>query len=170
MREDLNNSLLKQKMAEKEVKAEMTKNNKQPKKGILPLRSLRQKKNVESHTEGKQPKVATVKAETKDALISPQKARLVADLVRGMKVTAALDILALTQKKAAGIIRKVILAGVANAETNRGLDKKDLVLSRILVDEGVKFPRYRIVSRGQGHRYIKRRSRIRVELTQKNNR
>ena len=108
-----------------------------------------------------------VRAGMKDALISPQKGRLVADLIRGMPAVRALDVLALTQKKAALIMRKVLVSAVANAQQNAGLDKKDLVISRILVDEGVKFPRYRIVSRGRGHRYVRRRSRIIIELTVK---
>lgn len=109
----------------------------------------------------------TVHAEMKDALSSPQKARLVADLVRGMNALKALDVLSLTQKKAAVSLRKVIVAGIASAQHDYGMDKKELVISRILIDEGVKFPRYRIVSRGRGHRYVRRRSRLIVELTTK---
>lgn len=105
------------------------------------------------------------RAELKDALISPQKGRLVANLVRGMKALHALDVLSLTRKKAAVMFRKAIGSAVASAENNFGMDKKDLVISRIFVDEGVKFPRYRIVSRGRGHQYTRRRSRVVVELT-----
>jgi large subunit ribosomal protein L22 len=106
-----------------------------------------------------------VRAELKDAMISPQKGRLVADLVRGMTALRAIDVLSLTQKKAALMFRKVITSAMASAQNNFGMDKKELVISRIFVDEGVKFPRYRIVSRGRGHRYVRRRSRIIVELT-----
>ena len=128
---------------------------------------------VKSRVEKPQAEVATAKKERivragmKDALISPQKGRLVADLIRGMPAVRALDVLTLTQKKAALIVRKVLASAVANAQQNGGIDKKDLVISRILVDEGVKFPRYRIVSRGRGHRYVRRRSRIIIELTVK---
>ncbi len=113
---------------------------------------------------------SAVRSEMKDAASSPQKLRLAADLVRGMNAVKSLDVLAFTNKKSTQIIRKVVVSAIANAENNFKMNKNDLVISRIFIDEGVKFPRYRIVSRGRGHRYVRRRSRVVVELSNKSTR
>jgi len=76
------------------------------------------------------------KAILRSARISAQKARLVADLVRGMPVGRASDVLAFTNKKAAHLVRKVLLSAVANAENNLGADVDELKVVRIFVDEG----------------------------------
>jgi large subunit ribosomal protein L22 len=109
----------------------------------------------------------TVSALYKNAQSSPQKARLVADLIRGKSVEEARAILDLTNKKAAGIMRKVLDSAAANAEHNHDLDKDALVITRIMVDDGIKFRRYRIVSRGRVHGYVRRRCHILVELSER---
>ena len=76
------------------------------------------------------------KAILRGARISPQKARLVADQVRGMPVGRATNLLQFSDKKAAHLIRKVLLSAVANAENNLGADVDELKVAKIFVDEG----------------------------------
>lgn len=94
--------------------------------------------------------------------ISPQKVRLVADLVRGMPVARANDTLQFTNKKAAHLVRKVLLSAIANAENNLGADVDELKVTRIFVDEGPTFKRMRARAKGRGTRILKRTSHITV--------
>lgn len=68
--------------------------------------------------------------------LSPQKARLVADIVRGKDALEALNILRFTNKKAAPLIEKTLRSAIANAEHNLGLDSENLYVSKILIDKG----------------------------------
>ena len=94
--------------------------------------------------------------------ISPQKARLVADQVRGMPVAKALDLLKFSDKKAAHIIYKVVYSAVANAENNNGADVDDLKVASIMVDEGPILKRFMARAKGRGTRILKRTSHITV--------
>ena len=76
------------------------------------------------------------KAILRSSRISPQKARLVADQVRGLPVSRALDLLKFSDKKAAHIIYKVLWSATANAENNNGADVDELKVATIMVDEG----------------------------------
>ncbi len=98
----------------------------------------------------------------KGAHISAQKARLVADLVRGMPVAKASDVLIYPNKKAAQLLRKVLLSAVANAENNLGADVDELKITRIFVDEGPTMKRMRARAKGRGTRILKRTSHITV--------
>src|SRR5699024_902402 len=102
------------------------------------------------------------KAIQRSARISAQKARLVADLVRGMPVAKADNVLEYTNKKAAHLIRKVLLSAIANAENNLGADVDELKVSRIFVDEGPTLKRMRARAKGRGTRILKRTSHITV--------
>ena len=86
--------------------------------------------------------------------------------MRGKPASEALTILDLTNKKAAKLIKKALVSAVANAEFNHDMNKDLLKITRILVDDGIKFRRYRIVSRGRVHGYVRRRSHILIELTE----
>jgi len=110
-------------------------------------------------------KKTTVKV--KNVAQSPQKLRLVVDLVRGKGVEEALDILALTNKKGCLIIKKAILSGVANARDLFSVDKEELKITHISVDGAPVFKRGRFASRGRSSRILKRRSHINLELTVK---
>jgi large subunit ribosomal protein L22 len=99
------------------------------------------------------------------ARISPQKARLVADLVRGMPVDRALNVLAFTEKKAAGMVRKVLESAIANAEHNEGADVDELKVSGIWVDEGPTMKRMHARAKGRGSRVMKRTSHITVTVS-----
>ncbi len=96
------------------------------------------------------------------ARISAQKARLVADLVRGLPVGKASNVLEFTDKKAAHLLRKVLLAAVANAENNLGADVDELKITRVFVDEGPVMKRMHARAKGRGARILKRSSHITV--------
>jgi large subunit ribosomal protein L22 len=104
------------------------------------------------------------KAVLRGVRISPQKARLVADMVRGMPVGTASAVLEHTNKKAAHLVRKVLLSAVANAENNVGADVDELKVSRIYVDEGAVLKRMRARAKGRGARILTRTSHITVEV------
>lgn len=107
------------------------------------------------------------KVKIKNVAQSPQKLRLVVDLVRGKDVEEALDILALTNKKGSLFVKKAINSGVANARDIFSVDKKDLNISHISVDEAPTYKRGRFASRGRSSRILKRRSHINLELSVK---
>ncbi|MGH8125099.1 MAG: 50S ribosomal protein L22 [Rhodanobacteraceae bacterium] len=104
------------------------------------------------------------KAVLRGVRISAQKARLVADMVRGMPVGTASAVLEHTNKKAAHLVRKVLLSAVANAENNIGADVDELKVARIYVDEGAVMKRMRARAKGRGSRILKRTSHITVEV------
>lgn len=96
--------------------------------------------------------------------ISPQKARLVADTVRGKSVAAALDTLRFMPKKGARIIRRVIESAVANAAQNESIDVDSLYVKQINVDGGPMLKRIRPRAMGRATRILKRTSHITVVL------
>ncbi len=96
------------------------------------------------------------------ARISPQKARLVADLIRGKSVDQALEILTFSNKKAAELIKKVLESAIANAEHNEGADIDDLSVAKIFVDEGPVMKRIMPRAKGRADRILKRSSHITV--------
>jgi len=102
------------------------------------------------------------KAILRSARISPQKARLVADLVRGMNVARAADVLTFSNKKAAQLVKKVLQSAVANAENNLGADVDELKVATVFVDEGPTFKRMHARAKGRGNRITKRTSHITV--------
>ena len=101
------------------------------------------------------------------ARISPQKARLVADQVRGVNVANALESLQFSTKKGASIIRKVVESAIANAENNEGADVDRLCISEIMVDEGPTLKRFRARAKGRGVRILKRTSHIKVVVSER---
>ena len=106
-------------------------------------------------------------AKLKGARISAQKVRLVADQVRGMPVERADELLTFSNKKAAHVVRKVLLSAVANAEHNAGADIDELKVSRIMVDEGPTFKRGRARAKGRYTRILKRTSHITITVAEK---
>lgn len=101
-----------------------------------------------------------VTARLKGARISAQKVRLVADQVRGMPVGQAEQLLAFSTKKAAHIVKKVLMSAIANAEHNDGADIDELKIQAIMVDEGPTMKRGRARAKGRGTRILKRTSHI----------
>ena len=105
-----------------------------------------------------------VSATLKQARISAQKARLVADQVRGLPVEKALNLLIFSPKKAAVMVRKVLESAIANAEHNEGADIDELKVSAIFVDEARTMKRFRARAKGRGTRILKRNSHITVTV------
>lgn len=108
-----------------------------------------------------------VAAKLRFARISPQKCRLVADQVRGKPVEQALQILAFSPKKAAGIVKKVLESAIANAEHNEGADIDELKVSRIFVDEGPTMRRWKPRAKGRVNHILKRTSHVTVMVGDK---
>ncbi len=97
--------------------------------------------------------------------ISPQKARLVADQVRGKAVGEALDILNFSNQKGATLVKKVLESAIANAENNEGADVDELKVSEIFVNEGMTMKRIKTRAKGRADRVLKRSSHITVSVT-----
>ena len=95
------------------------------------------------------------KAIVRGVRLSADKGRLVADLVRGKKVDQALNILAFTQKKAAGIVKKALESAIANAEHNDGVDIDELKITSIYVEQGTTLKRFSARAKGRGNRISK---------------
>lgn len=98
----------------------------------------------------------------KHARISAQKARLVADQIRGQKVERALELMEFSNKKASDIIKKILDSAIANAEHNEGADIDELKVAEVCVDEGPTMKRMRARAKGRGNRILKRTSHITV--------
>jgi large subunit ribosomal protein L22 len=103
-------------------------------------------------------------AKLKYARISPQKIRLVADVVRGEEVSKALNTLKFMPKKGADLIYKVLWSAVENAQNNQGADVDDLKVTLIHVDAAPQFKRFAARAKGRGTRIVKRNSHITVAV------
>ena len=105
-----------------------------------------------------------VAAKHRGARLSAQKARLVADQIRGKSVEDAMQILEFSTKKAAHLMKKVLDSAIANAEHNDGLDIDDLHVSTVFVDEGPTMKRIRPRAKGRADRIFKRTCHITVKV------
>lgn len=105
-----------------------------------------------------------ISAKHRHARISAQKARLIADQVRGLPIDRALTLLQFSNKKAAILVRRVLESAIANAEHNDGADIDDLRVSSIYVDQGPSMKRMRARAKGRGNRILKRTSHITVTV------
>jgi large subunit ribosomal protein L22 len=108
----------------------------------------------------------TYQAVLKNTKISPRKARLVADLVRGMAVSDALDSLRSINKKAAPLVSKLIQSAMANATSTSTVDVDRLVVKEAFVNEGQKLKRYLPRAQGRATQVKKRSSHIIVKLAE----
>ncbi|KXI29346.1 MAG: 50S ribosomal protein L22 [Paraglaciecola sp.] len=99
------------------------------------------------------------------ARTSAQKARLVADQIRGLHVEKALELLTYSPKKGADLIKKVLESAIANAEHNEGADIDELTVSQIFVDEGPTMKRIKPRAKGRADRIFKRSSHITVVVS-----
>lgn len=103
-----------------------------------------------------------VTAKLKNAPLSAQKGRLVADMIRNMNVSSALDVLKFTPKKGAGLMQKLLSSAIANAENNNGADIDELKVSTIYVDEAPTLKRISPRAKGRANRICKRTCHITV--------
>jgi len=99
------------------------------------------------------------------ARTSPQKARLVADQIRGVAVEDALNILAYSPKKAGALMKKVLDSAIANAEHNEGADIDELIVSKVFVNAGPTMKRIKTRAKGRADRVLKRSSHITVVVS-----
>lgn len=106
-----------------------------------------------------------VKSTYKYARISPKKARDVARAIQGMPVSAALDVLAYTPRKAAQLVSKTLKSAVANAENNHELIADDLTVKEATVGDGPTFKRFKPRARGSAGAIRKRTSHLYITLT-----
>ena len=104
------------------------------------------------------------KAIAKYIRMSPQKVRLVVDLVRGKKVEEARQILLFTRKYAAGPVSKALNSALANAKQNPNIDENILYVKEVLVDQGPSLKRWRARAQGRAASIKKRMSHITVVL------
>jgi len=108
-----------------------------------------------------------VSAKLSGARLSAQKARLVADQIRGKGVEDALNLLAFSPKKAASLMKKTLESAIANAEHNEGLDVDELKVSTVFVDEGATMKRIMPRAKGRADRILKRTCHITVKVAEK---
>lgn len=106
-----------------------------------------------------------VSAKLKHARISPQKARLVADQIRGMSAEKAVETLEFSVKKASEIIKKVLNSAISNAEFNEGADIDELKVATICIDEGPTLKRIQPRAKGRANRILKRTCHISVTVS-----
>ncbi len=104
-------------------------------------------------------------AKMRHAKLSAQKARLVADQIRGLPAEQALNQLRFSTKKAAGLMRKVLESAIANAEHNEGADIDELRVATVMVDEGPTAKRMRPRAKGRGNQILKRTSHLTVTVS-----
>lgn len=105
-----------------------------------------------------------VSAQHNNARISAQKARLVADMIRGKDVAQALNILTFSPKKGAELIKKVLESAIANAEHNNDADIDELKVVTIFVDKGPSLKRFQARAKGRGNRIEKQTCHINVTV------
>jgi len=106
-----------------------------------------------------------VSAIAKYVRLSPQKGRLVADQIRRLPVSRAIEILEFSNKKAAFHIKKVLDSAIANAEHNEGADIDELKVSAVMVDEGPTMKRWRARAKGRAASIMKRNCHITVTVS-----
>lgn len=108
-----------------------------------------------------------VRALHKNSKISSQKARLMADAIRGLDVDRALAVLALSPKKSARLYEKVLKSAIANAEQNHGLDVDQLFVSEAKADAGMTLKRFRPKGMGRMRKRFHRHSHLTVAVSER---
>ncbi len=104
-------------------------------------------------------------AKLKNAPLSAQKGRLVADMIRNMQVSGALDVLKFTPKKGAQLMLKLLESAIANAENNDGADIDELKVGMVSVDEAPTLKRIRPRAKGRANRILKRTCHITIKVS-----
>ena len=107
------------------------------------------------------------KAISKYVRMSPRKARLVANLIKGKDIQEAEAILRYTPNKAAKVIQKVLLSATANAENNLELDKSNLVVKSAIIDQGPSIKRIKPRAQGRADRMVHRTSHVTVVVAER---
>ena len=113
------------------------------------------------------PKVTSAKAVALDVRVTPRKARLVLDLVRGKAVNEALGILSNVNKAASPIVAKVVKSAASNAINNFGMDEEKLYVAECYAGDGIKMKRYLPRAKGSASGLVKRTSHITVVVKER---
>ena len=106
-----------------------------------------------------------VTAKLKNAPLSAQKGRLVADMIRKMKVSRAIDVLKFTPKKGARLMLKLLESAIASAENNNGADIDELKVGVVCVDEAATLKRMSPRAKGRANRICKRTCHITIKVS-----
>lgn len=106
-----------------------------------------------------------VTAKLKNAPLSAQKGRLIADLIRKMNVSEAVEVLKFTEKKGAHLMLKLLESAMANAENNYGADIDELKIGMVAVDEASTLKRIKPRAKGRADRIFKRTSHITLQVS-----
>ena len=113
------------------------------------------------------PKVTSAKAVAYDVRVTPRKARLVLDLIRGKAVNEALGILSNVNKSASPIVAKVVKSAASNAINNFGMDEEKLFVAECYAGDGLKMKRYLPRAKGSASGLVKRTSHITVVVKER---
>ena len=106
------------------------------------------------------------RAYLKGTRLSPQKAALVADQIRGKKVDEALDFLIFNKQKGSAIMKELLESAIANAENNNNSDIDKLSIKTVIVNQGMRLKRMKARARGRADRIIKPTCHIEIVLTE----
>ena len=106
------------------------------------------------------------RAYLKGTRLSPQKAGLVADQIRGKKVDEAMDFLVFNKQKGAAVIKKLLESAIANAENNNNFDIDKLSVKSVIVNQGMRLKRMKPRARGRADRIIKPTCHIEIILVE----
>ena len=115
----------------------------------------------------KKPAVTSARAVAYNVRVTPRKARLVTDLIRGLGVNEALGILANVNKAASPIVAKVVKSAASNAINNFGMDEESLYIAEIYANDGLRMKRYLPRAKGSASGLVKRTSHITVVVKQR---
>ena len=115
----------------------------------------------------KKPAVTSARAVAYNVRVTPRKARLVIDLIRGLGVNEALGILANVNKAASPIVAKVVKSAASNAINNFGMDEESLYIAEIYANDGLRMKRYLPRAKGSASGLVKRTSHITVVVKQR---
>ena len=133
-----------------------------------PAKADKKAKKAEKKVEApKKPQVTEARAVAKDVRVTPRKARLVIDLVRGKGVNEALGILYNVNRAASPLVAKVIRSAAANAINNFGMDEEKLYVAEIYAGDGIKMKRFLPRAKGSASGLVKRTSHITVVVKQR---
>ena len=115
----------------------------------------------------KKPAVTSARAIAYNVRVTPRKARLVIDLIRGLGVNEALGVLANVNKAASPIVAKVVKSAASNAINNFGMDEEKLYIAEVYANDGLRMKRYLPRAKGSASGLVKRTSHITVVVKQR---
>lgn len=152
---------------EKEVKAKKTSSKKETSKETSKKKEVKKTKQAKKEVKKEEKKRTEAHAKAISLKVTPRKVRLVIDLVRGKDVNEALEILHLTHKEAAPLVRKLIESAKANATNNFNMDEDKLYVASIMASDSIKMKRYLPRAKGSASNMVKRFSNVYVTLKER---